>query len=106
MTAFQAAIDALFADPSIAQSATHEPIPGGGSQEVSVVVRRPDRLAEGFDHTELRLTTTVIEVRASEATPAAGDVFELADGSRHVVQGAPTREDPDRLIWSCDTRPE
>jgi hypothetical protein len=44
-------------------------------------------------------------VRPSEVpSPRPGDQLAL-DGETFVVQGEPERRDPDRLVWTLDTRP-
>jgi hypothetical protein len=71
---------------------------------VRVVVRRPDAIV-GFGETRIHAETTVFDVRTAEVTdPRSGDRLTL-DGVAYVIQGAPERRDPDRLIWTLDGRP-
>lgn len=103
MTAFAAAIDALFADPNLALDGVYRP--GGADPRVPVriVVRRPDRVSE-FGETRIVAETTVFDVRVSDiAAPADGDTFEV-DGTVYVVQGTPIR-DAERLVWTLEARP-
>ena len=103
MTAFTAAIDALFADPNLATGAVYRA--GGADPGVSVraILRRPDRIGE-FGETRILTETTMFDIRASEiAAPAEGDTI-VVDGSTYVIQGEPIR-DAERLIWTIEARP-
>jgi hypothetical protein len=58
-----------------------------------------------FGETRIHAETATFEVRVSEvASPRAGDQLTLG-GETFVVQGEPERRDPDRLVWTLDTRP-
>jgi len=97
MTAFDAAIDDLFADPNMAVAVTYQGRP------VSALVRRPDRDIEFSDIT-VQTSTAVFEIRRHDVpAPRAGDIL-VHDGDSFVVQGEP-RLDAERLIWTLDTRP-
>jgi hypothetical protein len=77
---------------------------GGALVSVMVVPRRPDQII-GFGETRLHSESAVFDVRVAEIPdPRLGDTLEL-DGASYVVQGEPVRSDPDRLIWTLDTRP-
>lgn len=103
MSVLDAAIDALFGDPTIARDALYVPA-GGEAVSVRVVARRPDEII-GFGETRIHTETTMFDVRASEvAGPRPGDRLTL-DGVDYVIQGEPERRDPDRLIWTLDLRP-
>jgi hypothetical protein len=103
LTAFAAAIDALFADPHLARDAVHRPAGEGDGIPVRVMTRRPDRI-ESFGETRLASSTTMLDVRASEiAEPEAGDTLQL-DGRTVIVQGTPLL-DAEGLVWTLDTRP-
>jgi hypothetical protein len=103
MTAFAAAIDALFADPNLARGAVYW---AGGADPgiaVRVIVRRPDRIGD-FGETRIASETATFDVRTVEiAGLAAGDTLEI-DGITYVVQGTPVR-DAERLIWTIEARP-
>ncbi len=102
MTAFAAAIDALFADTNLASDAVYTPA-DGEPKTVRVIARRSDELV-GFGDTRIHSATAVFDVRVSEfPAPAEGDTLEI-DGETFVLQGEPVR-DRDRLIWTLDTRP-
>jgi len=102
MPVLDAAIDALFSDPTIARDVLYVPA-DGEAVSVRVVVRRPDEIV-GFGETRIHTATTVFDVRTSEvADPRPGDRLTL-DGVDHAIQGEPERRDPDRLIWTLDVR--
>jgi hypothetical protein len=103
MPVLYAVLDTLFGDPTIARDALYAPT-GGEAVSVRVVVRRPDAIV-GFGETRIHAETTVFDVRTAEVTdPRPGDRLTL-DGVAYVIQGAPERRDPDRLIWTLDGRP-
>jgi hypothetical protein len=100
MTAFESAVDATFAAFGI--DAAYTPA-GGELVSVRVIARRPDTIV-GFGETRVHAETATFELRSSEvASPRPGDQLTL-DGETFVVQGEPERRDPDRLVWSFDTR--
>jgi len=97
MTAFEAAIDDLFADPNMAVTVSYLGRP------VRALVRRPDRDIEFSDIT-VHTATAVFEIQRREVpAPVAGDVI-VHDGDSFVVQGEP-RLDAERLVWTIDVRP-
>jgi len=101
MTAFAGAVDATFAAFGI--NAVYTPA-GGEPVSVRVIARRPDTIV-GFGETRIHAETATFEVRASEvASPSPGNQL-IVDGQTFVVQGEPEQRDPDRLVWSLDTRP-
>lgn len=103
MTAFSAAIDAIFADPNMAADAFWLPagVPPGFA--VRVILRAPDEVQE-FAQARVQQATTVIDVRVSDVpNPAIPDRVQI--GSEFfALQGAP-RRDLRRLIWSINLRP-
>lgn len=102
MTAFAAAIDALFSDPHLALDAVYRAGGANPGIPVRIIVRRPDRAGE-FGETRLVAETLMIDVRVSDiATPAADDTFEV-DATVYVVQGEPIR-DAERLVWTIEAR--
>ena len=101
MTVFEGAVDATFA--AFGTDATYTPA-GGAPVSVRVIARRPDTIV-GFGETRIHAETATFEVRASEiANPRPGDQL-MVGGETFVVQGEPERRDPDRLVWTLDTRP-
>ena len=102
MSAFAAAVDALFADPNLAREATYEPA-DGDPFPVRVIARRADAITD-FGEARLWSETTRFDLRVSEvAAPRPGDRIVI-DGEAFVVQGEPVR-DRERLVWTLDARP-
>ena len=102
MTAFAAALDALFADVNIARDAVYTAA-GGTPILVRVVSRRADDVT-GFGEARIWSETTRIDLRVAEvSTPRPGDRVEI-DGEAFLVQGEPVR-DRERLVWTVDLRP-
>ena len=101
-TALAAAIDVLFADPTIAQDAVYTPT-AGAPIAVRVVARRADAIAT-FAEARIWSETALFDMRVSEVpSPRPGDTIALGDES-FVVQGEPVR-DRERLVWTMDLRP-
>lgn len=104
---FAAALDAIFEGP-LGKDALYVPaagLPGA----VRVIRKSPDEVID-LGRTDVAAKTNIFEVRVSEvADPRAGDRLEMGAGGPAAeafeVQGTPLREDPDRLIWTLDTRP-
>jgi hypothetical protein len=102
MTAFAAALDALFADDNIARDAVYIE-EGGTPVPVRAVMRRSDDIT-GFGEARLWSETTRLDLRVAEvANPRPGDRIEI-DGETFVIQGEPIR-DRERLVWTLDVRP-
>ncbi len=102
MSAFAAAVGALFADPNIGRDAVYI-ADGGAPQLVRVVARRADAITD-FGDARLWSETTRIDLRVAEvATPRPGDRIEI-DGDAFLIQGEPVR-DRERLVWTVDLRP-
>jgi hypothetical protein len=102
MTAFAAALDALFADPNVGRDAVYI-ADGGAPVLVRVVARRNDAISE-FGDARLWSETTRIDLRVAElANPRPGDRIEI-DGDAFLIQGEPVR-DRERLVWTVDLRP-
>ena len=102
MSAFAAAVDALFADPHIGRDAIYV-ADGGAPVLVRVVPRRADAITD-FGDAQLWSETTRIDLRVAEfANPRPGDRIEI-DGDAFLIQGEPAR-DRERLVWTIDLRP-
>ena len=100
MSPFSAAVDTVFARFGV--NAVYTP-DGGGPVDIKVIARRPDEIV-GFGETRVLTETALFEVRASEvAEPRPGDQLTI-DGTDYVIQGEPERRDPERLVWTLDTR--
>jgi hypothetical protein len=94
-------VDATFAAFGI--GAVYTPA-GGEPVSVRVIARRADTIV-GFGEARIHAETATFEVRANEvASPRPDDQLTIG-GDTFVVQGAPERRDPDRLVWSLDVRP-
>jgi hypothetical protein len=101
MTVFQSAVDATFAAFGI--DAVYTPA-GGEPVPVRVIARRPDTIV-GFGETRIHAETATLELRASQVANPRPDDQVIVDGQTFVLQGEPVRRDPDRLVWTLDTRP-
>ena len=102
MTAFAAAVDALFADPNLGREASYEPA-DGDPFPVHVIARRADAITE-FGEARLWSETTRLDVRVSDVATPRPDDQVVIDGIAYIVQGEPVR-DRERLVWTLDTRP-
>ena len=102
MSAFAAAVSALFADPNIGRDAAYTP-EGGAPVLVRVVARRADAVTD-FGDARLWSETTRLDLLVAEVTnPRPGDRVEI-DGDAFLIQGEPAR-DRERLVWTVDLRP-
>jgi hypothetical protein len=102
MTAFAAAIDALFADRNLGMNAIYRAGGADPGTTLRAIVRQPDRIGN-FGETRIAAATLVIDVRVSEVVePAEGDTIEMS-GTVYVIQGAPLR-DAERLVWTIEAR--
>jgi len=102
MSALAAAVDALFADPSLAREASYI-TEGDAPVAVRVILRRADAITD-FGEARLWSETTRLDIRVADAAnPRPGDRFDI-DGDAFVVQGEPVR-DSERLVWTLDLRP-
>jgi hypothetical protein len=99
MTAFAAAVNAIFADRNMAADATWTP-QGGATVPVRVIRKAPDELST-FGAARILADTTIIDVRVSEMpNPKPGDTIIIGLDT-FTVQGEPKR-DRERLIWTLD----
>lgn len=102
MTAFDAAMGALFADINMAVDATWYPT-GGAPHPVRVIRKAPDEITS-FGSAQILSETTIIDVRTAEmANPKPGDGISIGP-ENFVIQGEPKR-DRDRLIWTLELVP-
>jgi hypothetical protein len=102
MSAFSAALDALFGDPNLGRTATYEPA-GGAPVAVRVIARRADAVTE-FAGGRLWSETTRLDLRVSEVASPRPDDRIVIDGETFVVQGEPVRY-RERLVWTIEVRP-
>ena len=102
MSAFAAAVGALFADPDIGRDAIYI-ADGGAPRLVRVVARRADAITD-YGDARLWSETTRIDLRVAEVpAPRPGDRIEI-EGEAFLIQGEPVR-DRERLVWTVDLRP-
>ena len=101
MSAFAAAVGALFADPNMGRDAIY--IADGGTPVlVRIIAQRADAVSD-FGDARLWSETTRIDLRVVEvANPRPGDRVEI-DGDAFLIQGEPIR-DRERLVWTVDLR--
>ena len=92
MTAFDTALDALFANVHLARDVLYT-TEGGAPSLVRAILRRPDDIT-GFGAARIWSETTRLDLRLTEvASPRPGDRFEI-DGEAFLVQGERVRSDP------------
>jgi hypothetical protein len=102
MSAFAAAVGALFADPNMGRDAIYI-ADGGAPVLVRVVARRADAVTD-FGDARLWSEVTRVDLRVAEVpNPHPGDRIEI-DTEAFLIQGEPLR-DRERLVWTVDLRP-
>ena len=102
MSAFAAAVGALFADPNVGRDAVYV-ADGGAPILVRAVARREDAVSD-FGDARLWSETTRIDLRVADvANPRPGDRIEIG-GDAVLIQSEPVR-DRERLVWTVDLRP-
>ena len=102
MTAFDLAVDSLFADPNLAVDAFLRLGGTGMAQAIRVIWAVPDRFAS-FGEGRFVVDTVLLNIRLADAPVlSAGDTVEIA-GQLHEIRGAPSR-DTDRLVWLAEAR--
>ncbi len=102
MSAFAAAVDALFADPDIASDVVYVAA-GGTPKLVRAVLKRADEVT-GFGQAQIWSETQRVDLRVADVPdPRPGDRVEI-EGAAFLIQGEPLR-DAERLIWTVDLRP-
>lgn len=103
MTVFVAALDRIYANPSMAVAAVWISATTSEEHPIRVIRRAPDRITE-FGAARFVSDTTVVDVRLSDLpAPRPGDLIVIGADS-FTIQGEPIR-DRERLIWSLDLRP-
>ncbi|OJF92788.1 head-tail joining protein [Pararhizobium antarcticum] len=102
MSAFAAAVGALFADGNIGRDAVYI-ADGGAPVMVRLIARRSDDVTE-FGDARLWSETTRVDLQVAEVpNPHPGDRIEI-DTDAFLIQGEPVR-DRERLVWTVDLRP-
>jgi len=103
MNFFAAAMDRIFATPSMAVAALWISANTSEERPIRVIRRAPDRITE-FGAGRFVSDTMMVDVRLSDLpAPTPGDLIIIGADS-YTIQGEPLR-DRERLIWSLDLRP-
>lgn len=103
MNVFAAAMDRIYANPSMAVAALWISATTSEERPIRVIRRAPDRITE-FGAARFVSDTMMVDVRASDPPdPCTGDLIVIGADS-FTIQGEPLR-DRERLIWSLDLRP-
>ncbi|MBI2718135.1 MAG: hypothetical protein HY245_11875 [Rhizobiales bacterium] len=100
MSIFAAAIDALFADPHLAEAALWRAGGLGSGVHVQVIRKMPDEIVS-FGSSRAILPTVIIAMRGSEvAAPASGDTVQVGATVFDII--AQPRRDSLGLVWECE----
>jgi hypothetical protein len=103
MNVFAAAMDRIYANPSMAAAAVWFSSTTSEERPIRVIRRAPDRITE-FGAARFVSDTMMVDVRVSDLPdPRTGDLIVIGAES-FTIQGEPVR-DRERLIWSLDLRP-
>ena len=103
MNAFAAAMDRIYANPSMAAAAVWISATTSEERTIRIIRRAPDRITE-FGAGRFVSDTMMVDVRVSDLPdPRPGDLIEIGADS-FTIQGEPMR-DGESLIWSLDLRP-
>ena len=101
-SAFNIAVEHLFADPNLSRAAVYK-TEGAAPAQVRVIARRADQVMD-FGDTRIQTGNLAFDIPVSQiGQPVDGDIIELEDEA-FVVQGEPVR-DQERLVWTLDVRP-
>ena len=102
MTAFAAAINAMFRDQNMAHDALYRAGGSGDGIPVRVIKRAPDRFGN-FGEGRFVAEAVLIDVRISDVSQlGSGDTFEIGS-ELFEVRSDPVR-DIERLIWAAEAR--
>jgi hypothetical protein len=100
MTAFAAAVAAMFRDPNMAVAASYTATTGGAAVPVRLIRRNPD-IREDFGASRIQTTSHLADVQAAELpNPEQGGRITI--GSEIYRISAPPQADRERLIWSLE----
>ncbi len=103
MNAFAAAMDRIYANPSMAAAAVWISATTSEERPIRIIRRAPDRITE-FGAARFVSDTMLVDVRLSDLPdPRPGDLIMIGTDS-FTIQGEPVR-DRERLIWTLDLRP-
>ncbi|WP_085827841.1 head-tail joining protein [Roseovarius gaetbuli] len=103
MPVFAAAMDRIFATPSMGAAAVWISATTSQERPIRVIRRAPDRITE-FGAARFVSDTMMVDVRLSDLSdPRSGDLIVIGTDS-FIIQGEPIR-DRERLIWTLDLGP-
>ena len=103
MNVFAAALDRIYANPSMAAAAVWISATTSEERPIRVIRRAPDRITD-FGAGRFVSDTTMVDIRVSDLPdPRPGDPIVIGTDS-FTIQGEPLR-DRERLIWALDLRP-
>lgn len=103
MSAFSAAVDAIFADPNMAVDALYTARGGTAGVACRLIRKRPDEMTD-FGGAQIVSTTVLADVRISEiAAPQGGDRIGIG-ADMFEIQGQP-RRDREYLVWTMELVP-
>ena len=103
MNVFAAAMDRIYANPSMAAAAVWISATTSEERPIRVIRRAPDRITD-FGAGRFVSDTLMVDVRMSDLPdPRPGDLIVIGTDS-FTIQGEPMR-DGESLIWSLDLRP-
>ena len=102
MNVFAAAMDRIYANPSMAAAAVWISATTSEERPIRIIRRAQDRIIE-FGAGRFVSDTMMVDVRVSDLPdPRTGDLIVIGTDS-FTIQGEPMR-DRERLIWSLDLR--
>ncbi len=100
INAFEAAVDALFADPNIGEDALWKAGGSGAGAAVRIIRKSPDRVAE-FGESRAVMPTICIDIRRSQAaTITEGDLIVIGPETYRII-GEPMG-DALELVLACE----
>ena len=100
MEAFRVALDTLFADPNLGETAIWQAGGVGPGVPVRVIRRRPDAVVE-FGASRALMATVLLDLRRTEAMAIQeGDLVVIGADTFKII-GSPT-SDPMGLILTCE----
>ena len=103
MNAFAAAMDRIYANPSMAAAAVWISATTSEERPIRVIRRAPDRITE-FGSARILSETLIADIRVSDLPdPRPRDLIVIGADS-YAIQGEPIR-DRDRLIWTVELVP-
>ena len=103
MNVFAAAMDRIYANPSMAAAAVWISATTSEEMPIRVMRRAPDRITE-FGAARFVSDSTMVDVCVADLSdPRPGDLIVIGADS-FTIQGEPIR-DRERLVWTLDLMP-